>query len=205
MSDPVGQVSALWVFPVKSMQGQRVEQASIGPGGLVGDREWSVFDADTDEALTAKQAPTLREVTARLLDSGALTLDIPGQPAGLTGAAAEAALSAHLGRRVRLVRATDSRGFVDVAAVHLVSAGSIADAAHAESCDACDVEEPRANVVLTLSEPGPTERSWLDAELHLGQARLRVSKLPKHCLGVYAEVLAEGTAAVGDGVGVTRG
>lgn len=205
MSEPVGQVSALWVFPVKSMAGQQVSSTTIGPGGLAGDRQWSVRDTDTGEALTAKQAPALREVTARLDPSGDLQLDVPGHRAGLGGADAERALAAHLGRPVRLVRAEDPRGFVDVAAVHLVSAGSIADAAHAESCDACDVEQPRANVVLTLLEPGPAERGWLDAELHLGQVRLRVSKLPKHCLGVYAEVLAQGTASVGDGVGVTRG
>ena len=52
-------------------------------------------------------------------------------------------------------RAQETGGFADVAPVHLVSTASMADAAHAEECDACDVTAPRANLVVDLA---PTSR-----------------------------------------------
>ncbi len=44
------------------------------------------------------------------------------------------------------------------------------------------------------------ETGWLGAELVLGGATLRVSKAPRHCLGVYADVLVAGDVAEGDEV-----
>jgi len=34
--------------------------------------------------------------------------------------------------------------------------------------------------------------------VHIGTAVLRVTELPKHCPGVYAEVVRAGTVEVGD-------
>ncbi|MCH7578107.1 MAG: MOSC N-terminal beta barrel domain-containing protein [Chloroflexi bacterium] len=54
----VGSVDALWRYPVKSMQGEEVEESEVGPRGLAGDRAYALFepevylarDADADAA-----------------------------------------------------------------------------------------------------------------------------------------------------------
>ncbi len=193
----VGRVTQVWVFPVKSMAGTPVQSAEVVPGGLAGDRSWAVVDGG-GAAVTAAQDPRLREV-GTFLEDGELRLDVPGAAPGLAPAEAEAALSAWLGRPVHLAH-REGTGFVDVAPVHIVSRTSMLDAAeHAESCDACDISAPRANLVLELSGPG-TERDWSGREVALGGAVLRMVQHPDHCLGAYAEVASAGRVAVGDAV-----
>ena len=52
-------VTALWRYPVKSMQGEPLAAADIGPRGIVGDRGWAVVDTETGLALTARRQPEL--------------------------------------------------------------------------------------------------------------------------------------------------
>ena len=42
------------------------------------------------------------------------------------------------------------------------------------------------------------ETGWVGASLQVGEAVLRISKAPRHCLGVYADVLVEGQVSAGD-------
>ncbi len=50
----VGAVAGLWRFPVKSMRGERLEQAQLTESGLVGDRAYAIIDADTGKVVSAK-------------------------------------------------------------------------------------------------------------------------------------------------------
>jgi uncharacterized protein len=50
----VGAVAGLWRFPVKSMRGERLEQAELTEHGLVGDRAYALIDADTGKVVSAK-------------------------------------------------------------------------------------------------------------------------------------------------------
>ncbi len=195
-----GRVAQVWVFPVKSMSGASVESASVVEGGLAGDRAWAVVDAD-GATVTAAEEPRLREVTTRLLDGG-LRLDVPGAQPGLGVEAAAEALSSWLGRPLQLEH-REGTGYVDVAPVHVVSRGSMADAEHAEQCDACDIRAPRANLVLDLDGAADvSERDWLGRTVSLGGAVLRMTEHPNHCLGAYAEVAQAGVVSVGDAVHV---
>jgi uncharacterized protein YcbX len=193
----VARVQQLWIFPVKSMRGARVDTAQLVAGGLRGDRSWAVVD-DSGTTVTAAEEPRLRQVATRIVD-GLVLVDVPGAAPGLRPEAAAGALSAWLGRPVRLAH-REGTGFVDVAPVHVVSTFSMADAAHAEKCDACDVREPRANLVLELAPGGGAEREWLGGQLSIGTATLPVVRHPDHCLGVYAEVATPGDVHVGDEV-----
>jgi uncharacterized protein YcbX len=193
-----GRVAQIWVFPVKSMSGASVESASVVEGGLDGDRSWAVVDAD-GATVTAAEEPRLREVTTRLHDGG-LRVDVPGAQPGLGVEAAAEALSGWLGRPLHLAH-REGAGFVDVAPVHVVSRTAMADAEHAEQCDACDISAPRANLVLDLDGSG-TERDWVGATVTVGTAVLRVVRHPDHCLGAYAEVARPGVVSVGDPVHV---
>ncbi|HVR30544.1 MAG TPA: MOSC N-terminal beta barrel domain-containing protein, partial [Thermoanaerobaculia bacterium] len=54
MNVEVGTVLGLWRFPVKSMQGERLEEAELGPRGIVGDRAYALIDSETGKVVTAK-------------------------------------------------------------------------------------------------------------------------------------------------------
>jgi uncharacterized protein YcbX len=97
-------VVEIWRFPVKSMQGERLDSVEIDPGGLRGDRTHALFDADTGFGLTARRAPELLYGAASLGPDGALTITLPDGSV----ARDDTALSDWLGRRVRLRQAADT-------------------------------------------------------------------------------------------------
>jgi uncharacterized protein YcbX len=63
----IGHVAELWRYPVKSLGGGRVEQAELGPRGVLGDRLWAVRDLQRDVTASARQLPKLLTATARYL------------------------------------------------------------------------------------------------------------------------------------------
>jgi uncharacterized protein YcbX len=178
---PVGRVEEIWLYPVRSLAGTTVPMAAIGPAGLVGDRARTAVDAE-GRVLRAKDTPAMRDVRA-------------------TGdrAADTAALTAVLGAPVRLEDIPDQGA--GVAPVHLVSRGAVVRAAAGNVPEGCSADDPRANLLLDL--PGADERTWVGRTLRIGDAELVVTRTPKHCLGVYADVLMPGTVRIGDSVLLT--
>jgi hypothetical protein len=85
-----------------------------------------------------------------------------------------------------------------VAPVHLVSRGAVARAAAGEVPEGCSADDPRANLLLDL--PEDDERTWVGRTLRIGTVELRVTRTPKHCLGVYADVVTPGAISTGDAV-----
>jgi uncharacterized protein YcbX len=96
-------VSELWRFPVKSLQGERVESVDVTLAGLAGDRGWAIFDATTGFGLTARRAPELLFAVARTRPDGGVEITLPDGRV----AADDAALSEWLGRPVQLRSSTD--------------------------------------------------------------------------------------------------
>ena len=190
MSAVVGSVLQLRRYPLKSGGGEELPVVDVGPAGLDGDRRWSLVTAAGDP-VTARTAPGLRDLRAAIEDDG-VTIREPG--GGLhRGSAALDVLAGVVGQPVRWDDVTTSH--VDVAAVHLVSDGA---ATAPDAPGGCD-PEPRANIVMALREAG-SERGWVGRRLRVGSAELRVTRTPKQCLGVYAEVLVPGRVARGDQV-----
>jgi hypothetical protein len=91
-------VAELWRYPVKSLQGERLEAADVSPEGLEGDRRFAIYDVETRFGLTARRVPELLFASARLLDDGGVEITLPDGSV----AAGDDALSAWLGRRVTL-------------------------------------------------------------------------------------------------------
>jgi len=89
---------------------------------------------------------------------------------------------------------------VDAFPVHLVSEGAMLTADPDAGPQTCDVNDPRANLVLKLDAEGDAERAWLGQRIRVGEAVLSITRTPKHCLGVYAEVVSPGRVAAGDPV-----
>jgi uncharacterized protein len=118
-------ISDLFVYPVKSCAGVRMNEVSIVATGFEFDRNWMVVDSGA-AFVTQREHPTLALVTPQF-DNGALTLDAPGMESLLlsangggepvtitlfgenhaavsTTAAADAWFSRYLGAPFRLVK-----------------------------------------------------------------------------------------------------
>ncbi|MGE3772886.1 MAG: MOSC N-terminal beta barrel domain-containing protein [Gammaproteobacteria bacterium] len=61
----VGHVRELWRYPVKSMQGGRLREATVTPQGIVGDRGWAMRDEQRREVQWGKMYPQLMLCVAR--------------------------------------------------------------------------------------------------------------------------------------------
>jgi uncharacterized protein len=91
-------VLELWRYPVKSLQGERLEEAFVTPDGIDGDRRFAIYDVATGFGLTARRQPQLLFASARLREDGGAEITLPDGSI----AADDAALSAWLGRPVEL-------------------------------------------------------------------------------------------------------
>ena len=99
------QVVGLWRYPVKSLQGERLEAAEVTVDGLAGDRRFAIFDTATGLGLTGRRMPELLFAAARSRADGSVQITLPD------GSVADddAALSRWLGRPVHL-RSVDEAG-----------------------------------------------------------------------------------------------
>jgi uncharacterized protein YcbX len=182
-----------------------LDQVEVLPGGLEHDRGWAVVGED-GQVVTARQVARLHDVlaTAPPGPDRSPALRLPGSAEAVAGGEATAALSAAIGRPVALQPARGAGGgYNEVAAVHLVSRQAVERAAAEEGTTlgdpACSIEQPRANVVVEL-DGDELETGWVGREVTLGDVVLLISKQPKHCLGVYADVVRPGRVKVGDDV-----
>lgn len=69
-------VEALWVYPVKSCRGYRVDRVEATPRGPRDDRRFMIVD-EAGRFVTQRRHPILATITTRL-DEGHLSLAIPG-------------------------------------------------------------------------------------------------------------------------------
>jgi uncharacterized protein len=164
---PMG-VLAIWRYPVKAMLGELLDAVAIGARGCAGDRRWIVVDAVTGERIANKRGPTdprLRACRAELLDGcderPPLRITLP-DGSTLEGAAIEAALGELLERRVRLERSdapADGRfgttgAFHDLAPIHLITTGTLAQLRAVAPESDWDVRRFRPNLVLDNGPDG---------------------------------------------------
>jgi MOSC domain-containing protein len=94
----VMKVRELWRYPVKSLQGEKLEAAGIASDGLEGDRRFAIYDLETGFGLTARRVPELLFASSRLRDDGTAAITLPDGSA----AADDNALSEWLGKPVAL-------------------------------------------------------------------------------------------------------
>jgi uncharacterized protein len=97
-------VTQIWRYPVKSLQGERLDESGVDAHGLVGDRRWALFDPALGEGLTARRVPELLFASARLVGDEVVIRLPDGSESGDA-----AGLSAWLGRDVELRSAAETR------------------------------------------------------------------------------------------------
>ena len=186
-------VLELWRYPVKSLQGERLEQATVTAAGLEGDRRFALFDVDTGFGLTGRRVPELLFAAARLRDDGGVDITLPDGSVTRD----DEALSAWLGRRVML-RSADAEvarryenpvDFEDEAmsawapfegaggAFH-DSGGARVSLVSTATIGAWDRRRFRANVYLD----GDGEDAFVGSRVALGDAVLDVDMRIKRCV-----------------------
>ncbi|MYS18943.1 MOSC domain-containing protein [Streptomyces sp. SID4948] len=72
-------VSALHVYPVKSLHGISPGQAVVEPWGLAGDRRWMLIDVRTRKAVTQRENARLALLAAEPVGGGGLRVRAPGR------------------------------------------------------------------------------------------------------------------------------
>lgn len=100
--EPVGTVTQVWRYPVKSLQGERVDSLELAPGGAVGDRTLAIVDPAAGKVLTGKRHADLLLASSRL-DGSRVVVTLPdGSEHAADDADIHDVLSGWLGRPVRL-------------------------------------------------------------------------------------------------------
>ena len=207
----VGSVDELWRFPVKSMQGERLQQAELTDRGLVGDRSYGLIDVATGKAASAKNLqdfPGLLGLKATFVEEPrpgceppAVRIELPDGTAVTSDSGdADRVLSAWFKREVTLgraapVQATPRRSRSDIEG--LLPADSLLDAFPVSLITTstlfrlCDLQpgsrfDPRRfrmNLVLGTREPGFLENGWVGRALGVGDGlRLGVTMLDPRCV-----------------------
>ncbi len=190
--DPV--VSALWRYPVKSMQGEPVDHLDVGPSAVAGDRAWGVIDAGTGLLVSAKRDGRLLEAFART-DGDDVLIRLPDGAELVAGAPeADRALSAWLDREVVLRRPggeaaydmtldppnddaevyeipTPPGTFLDLAALHVLTTASVEQCRAARPDIDWDVRRFRPNVLVDTgaeTDAGFPEDAWVGQQVAIG-------------------------------------
>ena len=115
-NEDVGSVAELWRFPVKSMTGEQLEEATFTDRGLVGDRGYGLIDAKTKKVVSGKSTrlfPGILNCQATYLEPPTLGQALPpvrisladGSSVTSDSADIDQALSSFFNRPVSLSRA----------------------------------------------------------------------------------------------------
>lgn len=161
-------VAELWRYPVKTMAGERLQRAKLGPLGIEGDRVVHVEDS-RDHVVTSRSHPRFLGHKGAYSEAGAITVD--GRPWDGPEVAAEVVDIA--GEGARLVWYEGAERF-DVLPLLVATDGAIAAFGH-------DFRRLRPNVVISGVE-GLSERDWPGACLRIANVLIGVQDLRLRCI-----------------------
>ena len=196
----VGQVAQLHRYPVKSLGGEQPDSVTVDRRGVTGDRLWAVHDRDGrfgsgKTTRRFRRMPGLLELRATYDGEVPVVTFADGRSLRGDDEQVHAALTAHVGRPVRLAR-EGSVPHADEGPLHLVTTASL----HAASGGApVDARRARANLVLdtdAVTEElllsgaleaevgGFVEDGWVGRRLRVGSAELRLTARMPRCVMV---------------------
>jgi uncharacterized protein YcbX len=172
----IGQVEAIFRYPVKSMGGERLEVAELGWHGLEGDRRLAfrrMEDRSGMPWLTASKLPDLLLFAPQRREQGAPG-DLPTHvrtPEGEELPVFGEDLATEVGRRygapVQMMQLT--HGIFDEASISVIALETVSEIGRLAG-RSLDVRRFRPNVVVRLLRSGPfQEDEWLGGVLSFGE------------------------------------
>ncbi|HET6915355.1 MAG TPA: MOSC N-terminal beta barrel domain-containing protein [Acidimicrobiales bacterium] len=191
-------ISALWRYPVKSLQGEDLAEATVDADGLRGDRLYGIRDLATDRILTARREPRLLLAAAALDENGPPEISLPdGTRCTSGGSGTDIALTRWLGRAVDLVEAsavpaanaeyfadaTDDTSaaiewtmptgrFVDALPLLVLTTASLRAAAAVYPDGHWDIRRFRPNLVVDADGDGWLEDDWCGRTIRVGEVEI---------------------------------
>ena len=176
MTTQIGQVEAIFRYPVKSMAGERVDIAELGWHGIAGDRRLAVRrtrDQSGFPWLTASKLPDLLRFTPLRREDGvggdrATHVRTPeGNELPVFGEELAAEIERLHGAPVEMMHLRD--GVFDAANVSVITTETVRAIGEAAGLDA-DARRFRPNIVVRLVHPAPfQEDDWPGRVLAFGQ------------------------------------
>jgi uncharacterized protein len=171
----IGQVEAIFRYPVKSMRGEQLEVASVGWHGIDGDRRLAfrrVENRSERPWLTASKLPGLLLFTPERHRAGSEG-DLPTHvrtPQGEQMAVFGEELAAFVGRLhggpVQMMHLKN--GIFDEANISVIASDTVREIGR-QAGRTLDVRQFRPNVVVRLLRPAPfQEDHWIGSELSFG-------------------------------------
>jgi hypothetical protein len=176
MLTEVGQVEAIFRYPVKSMRGERLETANLGWHGLDGDRRLAflrVGDRSGFPWLTASKLPDLVLFSPQRREEHAQG-DFPthirtpeGEELPIFGPGLAEEVGRRYGAPVQMMHL--NRGIFDEASISVIASETVRQIGLLAGLQA-DVRRFRPNVVLRLLRPAPfQEDEWVGGVLSFGK------------------------------------
>lgn len=172
----IGEIQALFRYPVKSMRGERVAAAGLGWHGLDGDRRLAfrrVGDRSGFPWLTASRLPELVRFAPRRHEpgvDGTLPTHVrtpEGEDLPVCGEALAADVGYRLGSPVEMMHL--NRGIFDEASISLVTSTTVDETCRLAGLHS-DVRRFRPNVVIAPLQSLPFEEDdWVGGLLTFGQ------------------------------------
>jgi uncharacterized protein YcbX len=188
-------VAELWRHPVKSLQGELLDEAAVESSGLLGDRKWGIVDRETGTVLTARRVPLLLLASARLIGTGVEIALPDGEVLTAPSADADDLLSNWIGRRVSVAHAesmdagvgeffadaTDDNSkvmswtmppgrFVDALPLLVVTTASLRQGRALHPDGAWETRRFRPNIVIDVVDEGWVEDLWCGRAVRIGTA-----------------------------------
>jgi uncharacterized protein YcbX len=172
----VGQVEAIFRYPVKSMRGERLEAAELGWHGLDGDRRLAlrrVGDQSGFPWLTAGRLPDLVRFAPHRREDGAPG-DLPthvrtpeGQELAVFGEDLAKEVERRCGAPVQMMQL--NHGIFDEASVSVIASDTVREIERLAGQSA-DVRRFRPNIVVRLLRASPfQEDEWVGGVLSFGE------------------------------------
>lgn len=203
------EIAEIWRYPVKSMLGEQLDQASVGPGGIQGDRQWAVVDADSGVSLSAKRYADILRCRA-WTSGGEVIIGLPDDREYPAGSAEIArSLSELLGRDVLTRSAADTEtirhefptavregegepflwepgtdAFFDSAPLHLLTTGTLTKLQQLLPDSIIQQARFRPNFLVETNESGFIENTWVNKDVALGSLKCHVHDHMRRCVMV---------------------
>lgn len=171
----VGEIQALFRYPVKSMRGEAIEAAGLGWHGLAGDRRLALRRIDERGGfpwLTASRLPEM--IAFAPLRRGGAADGLPthvrtpeGEDLALFGPELAAEVARRFGSPVEMMHL--DRGIFDQASVSVITTATIGEIGKLAG-QAPDVRRFRPNILVAATGSAFEEDQWVGGTLSFGDA-----------------------------------